>query len=361
MTQDQLREALRHVTTGGTFSSQQMSEIVSLLMEADLGCEPFPQLAGAFICSLKTRGETPDEIFGAAECLRAHQISVRVPAPGGVLLDTCGTGGDGAHLINISTITGIVLASLGIPIAKHGNRSVSSACGSADLLEGMGYPLHSSQRVVAELVQETGFGFLFAPHFHPALKNLSGLRRTLGVRTMFNMLGPLVNPAGVNYQLIGVFDRAIVTPIAKAAAKLGLKRCLVVHGEGGLDELSPQGTTWASLAEGDKLTELEWRPEDFGASPVALDFLQGGDVSENVAKTEALLRGESPQAASAVAMNCAACLWLVEKTETLAEGYQQSYQALMSGEVGRYFDKCRRVAAQSSVSPSSSSSSSSSH
>ena len=240
---EQLRDALRRVTTGGMFSSQEMSEIVALLMEADLSREPFPQLAGAFICSLKTRGETPDEIFGAAECLRAHQISIRIPAPGGVLMDTCGTGGDGAHLINISTITGLVLASLGVPIAKHGNRSVSSSCGSADLLEGMGYPLHNCQSVVSKIVQETGFGFLFAPHFHPALKNLSGLRRTLGVRTMFNMLGPLVNPAGVNYQLIGVFDRAIVTPIARAAAKLGLKRCLVVHGEGGLDELSPQGVT----------------------------------------------------------------------------------------------------------------------
>ena len=322
---------------------------MALLMEADLSREPFPQLAGAFICSLKTRGETPDEIFGAAECLRAHQISIRIPAPGGVLMDTCGTGGDGAHLINISTITGLVLASLGVPIAKHGNRSVSSSCGSADLLEGMGYPLHNCQSVVSKIVQETGFGFLFAPHFHPALKNLSGLRRTLGVRTMFNMLGPLVNPAGVNYQLIGVFDRAIVTPIARAAAKLGLKRCLVVHGEGGLDELSPQGVTWASLAEGDELTELEWRPENFGASPMPLDALRGGNVKENVAKTEELFRGRSPEAAGAVAMNCAACLWLVERVETLAEGYQMSLEALMSGKVGQYFEDCRAFAVQSSL------------
>ena len=346
---EQLRDALRRVTTGGMFSSQEMSEIVALLMEADLSREPFPQLAGAFICSLKTRGETPDEIFGAAECLRAHQISIRIPAPGGVLMDTCGTGGDGAHLINISTITGLVLASLGVPIAKHGNRSVSSSCGSADLLEGMGYPLHNCQSVVSKIVQETGFGFLFAPHFHPALKNLSGLRRTLGVRTMFNMLGPLVNPAGVNYQLIGVFDRAIVTPIARAAAKLGLKRCLVVHGEGGLDELSPQGVTWASLAEGDELTELEWRPENFGASPMPLDALRGGNVKENVAKTEELFRGRSPEAAGAVAMNCAACLWLVERVEALAEGYQMSLEALMSGKVGQYFEDCRAFAVQSSL------------
>ena len=165
---------------------------------------------------------------------------------------------------------------------------------------------------------------------------------------MFNMLGPLVNPAGVNYQLIGVFDRAIVTPIARAAAKLGLKRCLVVHGEGGLDELSPEGVTWASLAEGEELTELEWSPENFGASPIPLDVLRGGNVEENVTKTEALFRGESPQAAAAVAMNCAACLWLVERVDTLAAGYQMSYEALMSGRVGQYFEECREFAVQSS-------------
>jgi anthranilate phosphoribosyltransferase len=344
MSQEKLREALRHVTTGGTFTSEQMSDLVELFMQADLSQDPIPQLAGAFICSLKTRGETPEEIFGAASCLQQHQIGVDVPAHNGVLIDTCGTGGDGAHLVNISTITGLVVASLGIRVAKHGNRSVSSSCGSADLLEGMGYPLHSSQEKVASLVEQTGFGFLFAPHFHPALKNLSGLRRTLGVRTMFNMLGPLVNPAGVTHQLIGVFDRAIVTPIARAAAKLGLKRCVVVHGEGGLDELSPTGVTWASLAEGDSLTELEWTPESFGAQPVPLEALKGGDVQENAAKTRALFAGEAPQIASAVAMNCAACLWLVEDVDSLAEGYEKSFQAIQSGQVGDYFERCREAA-----------------
>ena len=344
MISEKLRDALRHVTTGGTFTSDQMADLVELFMQADLSQDPTPQLAGAFICSLKTRGETPDEIFGAASCLRKHQIGVDVPAPKGVLMDTCGTGGDGAHLVNISTITGLVVASLGVPVAKHGNRSVSSACGSADLLEGMGYPLHQSTDKVARMVKKTGFGFLFAPHFHPALKNLSGLRRTLGVRTMFNMLGPLVNPAGVTHQLIGVFDRDIVTPIARAAAKLGLKRCVVVHGEGGLDELSPAGVTWASLAEKDKLTELEWTPKSFGAKPVSLEALRGGDVQENAAKTKELFDGRSPLIASAVAMNCAACLWLVEDVDSLEEGYDKSFQAIQSGEVGRYFEHCRENA-----------------
>jgi anthranilate phosphoribosyltransferase len=344
MSSVQLRDALRHVTTGGIFTAEQMADLVELFMQADLGQDPMPQLAGAFICSLKTRGETPEEIFGAACCLRKHQIGVNVPAPKGVLMDTCGTGGDGAHLVNISTITGLVIASLGIPVAKHGNRSVSSSCGSADLLEQMGYPLHRSTDKVASMVEKTGFGFLFAPHFHPALKNLAGLRRTLGVRTMFNMLGPLVNPASVTHQLIGVFDRDIVTPMARAAGKLGLKRCLVVHGEGGLDELSPAGVTWASLAEKDQLTELEWTPRTFGAEPIPLEALRGGDVRENATKTVDLFKGHSPQIASAVAMNCAACLWLVEDVDSLEEGYDKSFQAIQSGEVGRYFEHCREAA-----------------
>ena len=344
-----LRDALRHVTTGGTFTSEQMSELVELFMQADLQQDPLGQLAGAFICSLKTRGETPEEIYGACHCLRRHQIGVSVPAPNGVLLDTCGTGGDGAHLVNISTMTGLVVASLGVPVAKHGNRSVSSSCGSADLLEKMGYPLHSSTHKVANLVEQTGFGFLFAPHFHPALKNLSGLRRTLGVRTMFNMLGPLINPASVTHQLIGVFDRDIVTPMARAAARLGLKRCVVVHGAGGLDELSPNGVTWASLAEGDRLTELEWTPESFGAKPVPLEALKGGDAQENSARTLELFEGRAPEIAGAVSMNCAACLWLVEDVKTLKEGYDKSYEAIRSGEVGRYFERCREAALSSAA------------
>lgn len=349
MSQEQLRAALRHATTGGTFNSEQMSDLVEILMQADLNTEPFPQLAAAFICSLKTRGETPEEIYGAATCLKRHQLGVEMPAPGGVLLDTCGTGGDGAHLINISTITGLVLSSLGVAVAKHGNRSVSSSCGSADLLEGMGYPLHNSRQKVARLVQETGFGFLFAPHFHPALKNLSGLRRTLGVRTMFNMLGPLVNPAPVTHQLIGVFDRQIVTPIARAAARLGLKRCIVVHGEGGLDEISPTGVTWATMATGEKVEEFEWTPASFGATAVSLESLRGGDVGENVAKTRDVFRGKSPKVASAVAMNCAAGLWLVEDVKTLTEGYEKSLEALQSGRVEAYFERVKNAANNATV------------
>ena len=341
--EETLRRALLQVTTGGFFSEEQMSHIVDLLMQIDLGLAPYPQLAGALICSLKTRGESVAEIVGAARSLRQHQVSVSVESQG-ILLDTCGTGGDGAHLINLSTLTGLVMAALGVPVAKHGNRSVSSACGSADLLEEMGYPLHSSRESVAHCVNQTGFGFFFAPHFHPALKNLANLRRSLGVRTMFNLLGPLVNPAGATHQLIGVFDRNLVSPLAKAACSLGLERCLVVHGEGGLDELSPCGPSWVSFASQGEFSEMEWRPKNFGAPAIPLSALRGGNAAENATKSRKFLAGESPEVAAAVAMNCAACLWLIERVESLEEGYRQSFEAIQSGRVGEYFDRAKAVA-----------------
>lgn len=339
-----LRRAIHKVTGRHTLSREEMSQVVEFLMTCDLSKDPFPILAGALICSLKTRGETVDELIGAAKTLQKHQHNVAVAGGGEAVIDTCGTGGDGAHLINISTITGIVVASLGVTVAKHGNRSVSSACGSADLLEELGYPLVDDPGIVAQLVSNSGFGFLFAPHFHPALKNLAGFRRSLGVRTIFNMLGPLVNPCAVTHQLIGVFDRGIVSTVAQAAAQLGPRRVLVVHGEGGLDELSPFGTSWVSLCEGDRHTEMEWRPEDFGAAPVTLDQLAGGPPSENADKCRRLLAGQLPEMASAVAMNCAACLWLVEKAASLQDGYDMAMEALNSGRAGQHFHKLKTEA-----------------
>jgi anthranilate phosphoribosyltransferase len=343
-----LRRAVARVTAGDFLEEQTMTDVVNVLMECDLAQEPYQILAGSLLCSLKTRGESIEEIVGAARSLREHQVSVPLDTDG-ALLDTCGTGGDGAHLINISTITGIVVASLGVKVAKHGNRSVSSACGSADLLEELGYPLCGQSSIVSQCVKETGFGFFFAPHFHPALKNLAGLRRALGVRTLFNMLGPIVNPAMATHQLIGVFAKEIVSPIARAAAKLGLKRCLVVHGEGGLDEISPYGKSWVSLCQDDQLEELEWSPETFAASPVPLRSLAGGNARENARKCLDLFAGNAPEIASAVAMNCAAGLWLVGEVDTLIEGYERAFAAIQSGSVGEYFDSAKRFAVERST------------
>ncbi len=339
-----LRQAVTQTTSGLHLTRSEMRQVVDILVACDLAEEPYGILAGALLCSLKTKGETVDEIVGAADSLRHHQIPIEPPSPGEIIVDTCGTGGDGAHLINISTITGIVLATIGLTVAKHGNRSVSSACGSADLLEHLGYPLHSSPTSVSRCMKESSFGFLFAPHFHPALKNLAALRRSLGVRTIFNMLGPLVNPINVSHQMIGVFDRSIVEPMARAAAELGLQRVMVVHGEGGLDELSPFGRSWVAVCDGNGYQEMEWTPSDFGADPVALEELAGGGPQENAQKCRELFAGKRPEAARAVAMNCAALLWLVGRADSLSDGYKCAFEALASGRVEHAFSQMRNAA-----------------
>lgn len=342
----ELRDALRRVTSGQSLVTGEMERLVGHLMQADLESSPINLLAAGLLCALKTRGETADEVVGAALCLGEHQRNVAISLESGPLLDTCGTGGDGAHLINISTLTGLVAASMGVRVAKHGNRSVSSACGSADLLEALGYPLLSDPEHVAHCLQETGFGFMFAPNFHPALKNLAGLRRTLGVRTLFNMLGPLVNPGAVSHQLLGVFSKDIVRVIAEASGRLGIRRCLVVHGEGGLDELSPNGVTWAALCEDDVVTDMEFTPKTFGAEPVELEDLKGGDAQENAQLSLALLAGEKPKMASAVAMNVAVALWLVGQADSFSLGYQDAMEQIMSGRVKGYLQTCIEVASR---------------
>ncbi len=342
----ELRDALRRVTAGGSLNTGEMERLVGHLMNADLESSPYNLLSAGLLCALKTRGESADEVVGAALCLGEHQREVSLNPDAGPLLDTCGTGGDGAHLINISTLTGLVVASMGVRVAKHGNRSVSSACGSADLLEALGYPLLSEPESVARCIEKTGFGFLYAPHFHPALKNLASLRRTLGVRTLFNMLGPLVNPGSVTHQLLGVFSPDIVRVIAEASGRLGVRRCLVVHGEGGLDELSPNGKTRAALCEADVVTEMELTPNSFGAEPVELEALKGGSPERNAEISLEMLRGKNPEVARAVAMNVSAALWLVGRAGSFESGYSEAYEQIMSGRVESYLRLCTETATQ---------------
>jgi anthranilate phosphoribosyltransferase len=341
-----LRRSLTEVVGGERLTSSQSKTLVECLMRSDLDDPEMVALASGIVCAMKTRGESVDEIVGAAQCLRERQLSVPMGAPGQVLLDTCGTGGDGAHLINISTLAALVTASLGIKVAKHGNRSVSSACGSADLLEQLGYPLLADPARVAANVMHSGFGFLFAPHFHPALRNLAGFRRRLGVRTLFNLLGPLVNPAGATHQIIGVFAQDMVEPLAWATGRLGLTKALIVHGEGGLDELSPWGTTWVCLSQSgvDGVESWEWTPQTFGAPRVGLESLRGGDAARNATIAQEMLDGGRPEVATVVAMNAAAALWVADAEIDLRAGFERSYEALRQGDVGRYFRRCLEAA-----------------
>jgi anthranilate phosphoribosyltransferase len=341
--QEHLRSTLERVTNGGSLPWQQAEAMVDALMETDLEDPRFAALAAGLLCAIKTRGESVEEIVGAARCLQKRQLGLAMAVAGEPLLDTCGTGGDGAHLINVSTLAALVAASLGVRVAKHGNRSISSACGSADLLEAMGYPLLESPEQVSANVARGGFGFLFAPHFHPALRRLAGLRRTLGVRTLFNLLGPLVNPAGVTHQVIGIYARDMLVPMAWAALRLGLSKTLIVHGEGGLDEISPCGTTWVAQSEHgrDGVHEWEWTPESFGAPRVPLEALRGGDAQQNSRMARDLLAGGRAEVAAAVAMNAAAAIWLAKQEKDLRQAYARCYDALRGGEVGRYFERCK--------------------
>lgn len=268
-----------------------------------------PVQIGAFAAALRQMGETPAMIVAAAEALRA----VMTPVEHGLapIVDTCGTGGDGAHTLNISTAAAVVVAGAGAYVAKHGNRSVSSRCGSADVIDALGIPVDVDPSRQHEVLREAHIAFLMAPAHHPALRHAAQARRELGIRTIFNALGPLVNPARATHQLVGVYDDALRPIMAASLGSLGVKRAWVVRSEDGLDELSPAGATRVSVLADGAITERVVTPEDFGLARASLDSLRGGDAADNAAAIVAILDGDEHPATSAVILNAAAALSLV--------------------------------------------------
>ena len=285
---------------------------------------------GAFLVALRIKGETPEEIAGAAGVMRAKATRVRVPQ-GSPVLDTCGTGGDGAHTFNISTAVALIAAAAGAVVAKHGNRSVSSRCGSADVLAACGVRIDAPLEVVEHCVAVLGVGFLFAPALHGVMKHVIGPRREIGVRSIFNLLGPLSNPAGASHQLLGVYDRAMVPVLAETLCRLGSERALVVHGENGLDEISPCGPTIAALVEDGRVRALTLTPEDAGIRPVPLEALRGGEPAENAARLVALLDGEPGPLREAVVLNAAGAIWIAGLARDLRQGAELARAALDGG------------------------------
>lgn len=294
---------------------------------------------GAFLLGLRQKGETFEELVGCARALREVAIAVRPSR--GPLVDTCGTGGDGSSSLNLSTLAGLVAATCGVPVAKHGNRSVSSQCGSADLLEALGVPLLQDPHRAAACIDELGFGFLFAPYFHPATARVAGARRSLRIRTVFNLLGPLLNPAHAQIQLIGVYSPDWLEPVALLAAEMGSHACLVVHGEGGMDELTLHGPTQAVLWKDGGIRRLELDARYAGLDPGRLDDLAGGSPAENARRSQALLQGEQDPAADAVAYSAGACLWLAGQAENLRDGVAQAHQRLAAGAGWELIEKLR--------------------
>lgn len=297
---------------------------------------------GGYLVALRMKGETVDEITGCARAMRAHADSVPLHINGDALLDTAGTGGDGAHTFNISTAAAFVIAGAGRKVAKHGNRAVSSQCGSADVLAELGVNLDLNPEQVGRCIDETGIGFLFAPKFHPAMKHTIGPRRQLGQRTIFNLLGPLTNPAGATHQLIGVFAPQLTQPMAEVLGALGGRAALVVHGYGGLDELTTEGPNRVSQLKDGRVQTYEMDARDFGLRPAAAEDLRGGDPAENARILRTLLEGkdENPRR-DVVLFNAAAAL--ATEDDDFSAALDEARQSLESGAALARLEHLRQV------------------
>ena len=296
---------------------------------------------GAFAAALRIHGESAAFIGAAAAAMR--EVMMAVDHGLGDVLDTCGTGGDGAHTLNVSTGAAIVAAACGAMVAKHGNRSVSSRCGSADVVDALGIPIDLDPSLQAGVLQACGIAFLMAPVHHPALRHAATARRELGVRTIFNALGPLVNPARTTHQLVGVYDDALRPIMASALGTLGVKRAWIVRSDDGLDEVSPSAPTKVSALEDGEIRELVITPEDFGATRIDREALAGGDAATNAARIESLLRGEDHPASIAMALNAAAAL-VVLRDMPPREAFAETTAAMRNGSAHAKLEAWRQAA-----------------
>jgi anthranilate phosphoribosyltransferase len=322
-----MNDLLRKVLEGEILSESEAEQLMHRLMAGELTPA---QMAGVLM-TLRTRGETLDEMVGFARAMRAHAVSVPVQVPG--LLDTCGTGGDAMKTWNLSTGIAFVVAAAGVPVAKHGNRAVSSRCGSADVLEALGANLNLTPEQVAEAIQQVGIGFLFAPLHHPAMRHVASVRRELGVRTVFNLLGPLTNPAGARRQLLGVFHWQWIAILAEALGRLGAERALVVHGMDGLDEVSPIGTTVAAhLKPDDSIETFEFTPEDLGLQRLpGAAILAGETPQQNAQYLRDALAGEDEARMQALLPGAAMALWVAGRVEDPRDGVAVALRAVETG------------------------------
>ncbi|MEE4659876.1 MAG: anthranilate phosphoribosyltransferase [Halieaceae bacterium] len=320
-----MQQAIARLAESADINTEEMRAVMRLVM----GGDATPAQIGAFLVALRIKGETLDEITAATEVMRELATPVSIKAEH--LVDMCGTGGDGANLFNVSTAACFVVAAAGGHVAKHGNRGVSSSSGSSDVLAALGVKLDLSPEQVARCVEELGMGFMFAPAHHTAMRHAAGPRRELGLRTLFNLLGPMTNPAGVKRQLIGVFDPALCRPMVEVLKRLGSEHVMVVHGYEGLDEISSAGPTRVvELREG-TISEYDISPTEFGRPLTSIDALQVSDSAGSVALIKAALKGQNPEAANIVILNAGAAIYLSGVAATLADGIQMADDALASG------------------------------
>jgi anthranilate phosphoribosyltransferase len=321
-----IQQALQHVLDGRDLTREETREVMGEIMAGDAT----PAQIGGFLVALRAKGETADEIAGCAEAMRAHVLAVRPQRDD--LVDTAGTGGDGAHTINISTAAALVAAAAGAAVAKHGNRAVSSACGSADVLEALGFTLEQEPERIARSIDELGFGFLFAPSHHPAMRHAAPVRKELATRTVFNVLGPLTNPAGARAQVVGVYSADLVRTIADVLATLGARRAFVVHGAGGIDELSPVGENLIAEVVDGAVRERTLDPEaELGLPRCDVAELRGGSPDENAAALRSVFEGADGGRRNAVLLNAAGAIAAAGHAVDLREGLELARETVDSG------------------------------
>jgi len=321
-----IREAIAKLIERKNLTSEEAEAVMQEIM---LG-EATPSQIGAFLIALRMKRETAEEIAGCAKAMRANAIKVETRQ--NPVVDTCGTGGDGAGTFNVSTVVAFVVAGAGVAVAKHGNRSVSSRCGSADVLEALGAQIELGPDEIARCLDEIGIGFLFAPRLHPAMKFAATPRREIGVRTIFNLLGPLTNPASASIQLLGVYDPTLTETMAEVLGLLGIHSALVVHGAGGLDELSTLGAGKITQLQEGKITTYYLDPQELGLPPAEPASLKGGLPEENARIARDLLQGEKGARRDTVLLNAAAALLAAGKAADFREGLSLAAESIDSGE-----------------------------
>jgi anthranilate phosphoribosyltransferase len=334
-----IREAIDAIVSHGrALSEHEAADVMREIMSG----QATPAQVGAFLVALRVKGETVDEITGMARVMREHALAVpTADLPG--LVDTCGTGGDASGTFNVSTAAAFVVAAAGARVAKHGNRAMTSACGSADVLEALGAKIDLPPEQVARCIREVGIGFMFAQVFHPAMKNVAGPRREIGVRTVFNVLGPLTNPAGAAYQLLGVARPELAPLLAEALGRLGARHALVVHGHGGLDELSLSGPSTVHELRDGVVREYAVSPEEVGLCQAPNDAIRGGSPQENAAALRAVLDGRSGSLRDITLLNSAAALVAGELAGDLYEGVGLAAGAVDCGKAREKLDAFLRL------------------
>jgi len=319
-------------------TAEEMTRVMTQIMMGQASAEE----TRGFLTMLARRGETAEELAAAVAVLRAHAVALPL-SNSDALCDTCGTGGDGQGTINVSTVAALVAAAAGVRVAKHGNRAASSRCGSADLLEALGVNLEASPAQVARCIEEAGFGFCFAPRFHPAMKTVAPIRKALGIRTIFNLIGPLANPAPLAFQLVGVSEARLLQPMADALLQLGLRHALVVHGADGLDEVTTTTTTEVLEVRAGRITPQRLTPARLGVPVARLEDLRGGEAARNAQLALAVLAGARSPVRDIIVVNAGCAIYAAERAPTIAAGVAQAAAALDSGSAQRLLERVKEL------------------